>query len=158
MPEEKRDRGRRRLARFGARARSRPWAALAVANKLPLTAAAVVWIAYARGKITFVPGARSVLPILTALGIALAVLVFLCWIAAPLLPPAVAGVRGFIGRQSGAIARGGPVAFVVRFPPLVAGMLVYAALWFNALVLALLIVVDIVAIITTVAVLAREVL
>jgi hypothetical protein len=67
-------------------------------------------------------------------------------------------VRGFINRQIHAIARGGAAAFIVRFPPLVGGMVLYAVLWLNAAILALLVLVDLIAIVVCFVLFARQVL
>ena len=154
---ERSGRRRGRFSRLGARARSRPWAVLVIANVLPLAATAAIAWGYYTGKITFLPGAGKVVPSLIALGVALAVLVFLSWAAAPILMRASASVRGFINRQVHAIARGGVAAFIVRFPPLVGGMVLYAVLWLNAAILAFLVLLDLVAILVCLALFVREV-
>lgn len=155
---EKGGRRRGRFSRLGARARSRPWAVLVIANVLPLVATALIAWGYYTGKIAFLPGAGKVVPSLVALGVTLALLVFLSWAAAPILMRASVSVRGFIDRQIHAIARGGVAAFIVRFPPLVAGMVLYAVLWLNAAILALLVLVDLIAIVVCFVIFARQVL
>ncbi len=146
------------MARIGARARSRPWAVLLLVNILPIAAAAFVIYGYRTGRINFVEGAERVVPGLVLLAVALAALVFLSWIAAPLLVPAVGAVRDFIRRQSHQIARGGVAGFLVRFPALVAGLILYAVLWINVIILGGLIVANVLAIFACVAFFARDVL
>lgn len=156
-PGEEHHARRGRFSRLGARARSRPWAVLVISNVLPLTAAIAITYGYYTGKINFVPGAGNVIPSLVALGVLLAVLVFLSWLAAPILLSASVSVRRFLDRQTQAIARGGVTAFVVRFPPLVAGTVVYAVLWLNAAILGLLVLLNLIAILVCLAFFVRAV-
>ena len=155
---EKGGKRRGRFRRLGTRARSRPWAVLVIANVLPLAAGAAVAYGYYTGRITFASGAGKVVPSLIALGVGLAVLVFLSWVAAPIVLSVSASVRGFLRRESHAIARGGLVAFVVHFPWLCAGAAVYGVLWLNVAILALLMLLDLVAILVCFVFFVRDVL
>lgn len=155
---ERRERRKGRMARLGARARSRPWAVLLVANMFPIAAAVFIIHGYRTGKISFLKGAEGVIPSLVLLVLALGALIFLTWIAAPLLMPAVAAVRDFIRRQSHAIARGGIAGVFTRFPALVAGLIIYAFLWINVILLASMVVANVLAILACLALFAWEVM
>ena len=133
----KRERKRGRIARFGARARSQPWAVLVLVNFLPIGATIYILYGYRTGKFVFLQGSERVVPSLIVLAAIIAAMTFTSWLAAPLLRGAVTAVHGFVQRQTTAIARGGMLAFFVRFPPLVGGMLVYGILIVNVLLLGL---------------------
>jgi hypothetical protein len=135
-----------RVARFRQKARANPLATLLVANILPIIVVLCLGIAYANGSITFKPRASSVIPSLIFLVGSLVVLAVLAWIVAPLIVPAVRATSAFINRQTATMAEGGVLSFVGRFPLLVGGMILYAILWVNSFLVALLIAIDILAI------------
>ena len=146
------------MARLGARARSRPWAVLVLANFLPIGASIYILWGYRTGRIAFLPGSREILPSLTVLAVLVGAMAFLSWIAAPLLRGAVTAVHAFVHDQTTAIARGGVVAFFVRFPALVGGMLVYGVLLLNVLLLFFFLTGGIVIILFSLAVFAGQVM
>jgi hypothetical protein len=126
------------MARLSARARSRPWAVLVLVNILPIGASICILWGYRTGTIAFLPGSEAVMPSLIVLAALIAAMLLLSWIAAPLLRGAVTAVHGVVQGQTTAIARGGVVAFFVRFPALVGAMLVYGVLVVNVVLLGLL--------------------
>lgn len=129
-----------------------------VVNVFPVAIAIGVAVLWHRGRISFVPDAGKVVPSLIFLGAAFAVLVFLSWVLAPILLPAVSGVRGFLRRQRAGMARGGLLGAAFRIPLFLAGLAVYTVLWLNVGLLVLLTLADVGAIVAALVVLAREVL
>jgi len=157
-PAEGRERRRGRIARLGARARSRPWAVLLLANFLPISACIFIFWGYRTGSITFLPGSEAILPSLTVLVAIIVAMLFVSWLAGPLLRGAVNAVHGFIQAQTNAIARGGVLALFVRFPALVGGMLVYGVLLVNVLLVGLLLAGGSILLLVSLAVFAHEVM
>ncbi len=157
-PTDKRERRRGRIARFGARARSQPWAVLILANFLPIGATAYIFWGYRTGKIVFLRGSETVVPSLIVLVAIIAAMTFTSWLAAPLLRGAVTAVHRFVQRQTTMIARGGVLAFFIRFPALVGGMLVYGILIVNVLLLGLLLVGGTILLLASLAVFVVEVM
>jgi hypothetical protein len=149
---------RGRLSRAAARARSRPWAVLVLANTMPL--AAGVWILWGwrTGRLSFVPGSEAVVPSLVLLAAALGALVVLAWIAAPLVLAAALSTRRFVASQARRMSSGGTASIVTRAPLLLAGAAVYALLWLNAALLALLVAADLAAIVVALVAFVSEVL
>ncbi len=135
-----RERKRGRIARLGARARSRPWAVLFIANFLPISATIYILWGYRSKTIIFLPGSEAIVPSLIVLVTLIVAMSLVSWTAAPLLRGAVTAVHKFVQRQTTAIARGGVLAFFVRFPALVGGMLAYGVLIVNVLLMGLLLV------------------
>ncbi|MHC4249453.1 MAG: hypothetical protein ACYS9X_10045 [Planctomycetota bacterium] len=146
------------MARLGARARSRPWAVLVLVNILPIGASICILWGYRAGTITFRPGSEAVVPSLVVLAALILAMLLLSWVAAPLLRGAVTAAHGFVQGQTTAIARGGVVAFFVRFPALVGGMLVYGVLVVNVVLLGVFLAGGIVIILISLAVFAAEVM
>jgi len=147
-----------RVARLGARARSRPWAVMILANILPITATAYILWGYHTGSIVFLKGSEAVVPSLMVLVVIIIAMLSVSWIAAPLLRGAITGVHGFIQAQTTAIARGGVLTFFVRFPALVGGMVVYGVLIVNVLLVGLLLAGGTILLLASLAVFAAEVM
>jgi hypothetical protein len=152
------DRKKDRLARAKAARPSRPWWLLLVANALPVAFAVGIAVLYARGTISFVPGSENVVPVLMGLGVLLAVLVGLCWIILPVFASAVLATREIVDRHMSAFSREGAMSALLRLPFLAAGLIAYAVLWLNLVLLSLLVVANIVAIVVGLGVLVLEVL
>ena len=157
MDRKPRDDGRSRLARAKGYKPSRPWGMLVAANSLPILVALVVGGLWWKGTIKFVPGSKTVIPSLVVLGVALVVLVVIAWIIAPALLPMVKRTREFVDRNLTLLFKGNLIGAPLRLILVVSGIAAYGVLWANLLVLALLALVDIAAILTSLVVFVREV-
>jgi hypothetical protein len=131
---------------------------LVIANFLPVSATIYILWGYRNKEIVFLPGSEAIVPSLTVLVMLIVAMSLVSWTAAPLLRGAVTAAHKFVQRQTAAIARGGVLAFFVRFPALVGGMLVYGILIVNVLLMGLLLVGGSVILLISLAVFAAEVM
>lgn len=146
-----------RLSQFKAKARGNPFLTLLAANILPITVAAAIGIAWWRGKISFVPGSENVLPSLAVLGVSMGALIFLAWVAAPVVLAAMRRIRGAMEHASDSIARGGLAGLVLKLPMLLAAALAYVVLWLNAVLIVLLVASGVLAVLASFVAFAAEV-
>jgi hypothetical protein len=128
-----------------------------VANILPISAAAGLFVLHRRGRISFVPEAGRVVPSLVALGAGLALLLALTWVLMPALFPALRAAREFAARQRGLLLRGSPLMIPVRLVLFLVGHASALVLWANLAVVAALALLDVAAILVAFAVFVAEV-
>lgn len=154
----RRDGKRSHLSRAKEGIESRPWGVLIAANALPIMAVLVIGTLWAKGTIEFVPEAKKVWPSLIVLGLTLVILVVIAWIIAPALFPLLRRTRESLDRNLRLMRSGGPVMIPLRLLLIILGTMAYGVLWANLVVLGLLAVVDVAAILASLAVFVREVL